>query len=131
MPVEVLWLAVAFVAIMAGMLAAAPGPGQRIDAIVIGPPAGEYPMSTIPFQNQAWRALLAGALIVAGNLVDGPLILRGAVIPAPVLLCRIVPRRLVMALRIGRSGREQRSDRHRGHDHHPGNEHLHFRISMS
>ena len=32
------------------------GPGQRIDAIVIGPPAGEYPMRTIPFQNQAWRA---------------------------------------------------------------------------
>ena len=32
------------------------GPGQRIDAIVIGPPAGEYAMQTIPFQNQAWRA---------------------------------------------------------------------------
>jgi suppressor of ftsI len=32
------------------------GPGQRIDAIVIGPPAGEYAMRTIPFQNQAWRA---------------------------------------------------------------------------
>ena len=31
------------------------GPGQRIDAIVIGPPAGEYAMRTIPFQNQAWR----------------------------------------------------------------------------
>ncbi len=32
------------------------GPGQRIDAIAIGPPAGEYAMQTIPFQNQAWRA---------------------------------------------------------------------------
>lgn len=32
------------------------GPGQRIEAIVIGPPAGEYPMRTIPFQNQAWKA---------------------------------------------------------------------------
>jgi FtsP/CotA-like multicopper oxidase with cupredoxin domain len=32
------------------------GPGQRIDAIVIGPPAGEYPVRTIPFQNQAWRS---------------------------------------------------------------------------
>ena len=32
------------------------GPGQRIDAIVIGPPVGEYSMSTVPFQNQAWRA---------------------------------------------------------------------------
>ncbi|MGA7328909.1 MAG: multicopper oxidase family protein [Rhodomicrobium sp.] len=32
------------------------GPGERIDALVIGPPAGEYAMRTIPFQNQAWRA---------------------------------------------------------------------------
>jgi FtsP/CotA-like multicopper oxidase with cupredoxin domain len=31
------------------------GPGERIDAIVIGPPAGEYPMLTISFQNEAWR----------------------------------------------------------------------------
>ena len=31
------------------------GPGERIDALVIGPPAGEYAMRTIPFQNQAWR----------------------------------------------------------------------------
>jgi FtsP/CotA-like multicopper oxidase with cupredoxin domain len=30
------------------------GPGQRIDAIVIGPPAGEYSMHTIEFQNEAW-----------------------------------------------------------------------------
>ena len=31
------------------------GPGERIDAIAIGPPAGEYPMQTISFQNEAWR----------------------------------------------------------------------------
>ena len=31
------------------------GPGQRIDAIAIGPQAGEYVMRTIPFQNQAWK----------------------------------------------------------------------------
>jgi FtsP/CotA-like multicopper oxidase with cupredoxin domain len=31
------------------------GPGQRIDAIAIGPQAGEYAMRTISFQNQAWR----------------------------------------------------------------------------
>lgn len=31
------------------------GPGERIDAIAIGPPAGEYAMRTISFQNQAWR----------------------------------------------------------------------------
>jgi len=32
------------------------GPGQRIDAIVIGPPAGEYAVRTLPFQNQVWRS---------------------------------------------------------------------------
>jgi suppressor of ftsI len=31
------------------------GPGERIEAIAIGPPAGEYQMRTISFQNEAWR----------------------------------------------------------------------------
>jgi FtsP/CotA-like multicopper oxidase with cupredoxin domain len=31
------------------------GPGERIDAIAIGPPAGEYSMHTIAFQNEAWH----------------------------------------------------------------------------
>ncbi|HXD15157.1 MAG TPA: multicopper oxidase family protein [Xanthobacteraceae bacterium] len=31
------------------------GPGERIDAIAVGPAAGEYPMRTISFQNEAWR----------------------------------------------------------------------------
>jgi suppressor of ftsI len=31
------------------------GPGQRIDAIAVGPPAGEYAMGTILFKNMAWR----------------------------------------------------------------------------
>ncbi len=31
------------------------GPGQRIDAIAIGPPAGEYAMRTLLFKNMAWR----------------------------------------------------------------------------
>jgi suppressor of ftsI len=31
------------------------GPGQRIDAIAIGPQAGEYGMRTISFQNEAWK----------------------------------------------------------------------------
>jgi hypothetical protein len=29
---------------------------SQIEAVVIGPPAGEYPVRTIPFQNQAWKA---------------------------------------------------------------------------
>jgi FtsP/CotA-like multicopper oxidase with cupredoxin domain len=31
------------------------GPGERIDAIAIGPAPGDYAMTTVPFQNQAWR----------------------------------------------------------------------------
>jgi FtsP/CotA-like multicopper oxidase with cupredoxin domain len=31
------------------------GPGERIEAIALGPDPGEYAMMTIPFQDQAWR----------------------------------------------------------------------------
>jgi len=31
------------------------GPGERVDAIVFGPPAGEYPLGTASFTNQAWK----------------------------------------------------------------------------
>ena len=31
------------------------GPGQRLDVIAVGPDPGEYAMTTIPFQNEAWR----------------------------------------------------------------------------
>jgi len=31
------------------------GPGERIDAVAIGPEPGEYAMRTVPFQNEAWR----------------------------------------------------------------------------
>jgi suppressor of ftsI len=31
------------------------GPGERVDAIAVGPQPGEYAMTTIPFQNQAWK----------------------------------------------------------------------------
>jgi suppressor of ftsI len=31
------------------------GPGERIDAIAVGPTPGEYPMHTLSFQNEAWR----------------------------------------------------------------------------
>jgi len=46
------------------------GPGERIDAIAVGPPAGEYPMRTIAFQNEAWRPpepVLPLAVIVSGG----------------------------------------------------------------
>lgn len=31
------------------------GPGERIDAIAVGPAPGEYLMHTLSFQNEAWR----------------------------------------------------------------------------
>jgi FtsP/CotA-like multicopper oxidase with cupredoxin domain len=31
------------------------GPGERVDAIAIGPQSGEYAMRTVPFQNEAWN----------------------------------------------------------------------------
>jgi FtsP/CotA-like multicopper oxidase with cupredoxin domain len=31
------------------------GPGERVDAIAIGPRSGEYAMRTIPFKNEAWK----------------------------------------------------------------------------
>jgi FtsP/CotA-like multicopper oxidase with cupredoxin domain len=46
------------------------GPGQRIDAIVVGPPPGEYAIATLPFKNMAWREIFPGqqvATIVSGG----------------------------------------------------------------
>jgi FtsP/CotA-like multicopper oxidase with cupredoxin domain len=40
-------------------------PGQRFDAIVIGPPAGEYSMHTIAFPNEAWHRVLEPAQQIA------------------------------------------------------------------
>lgn len=31
------------------------GPGERIDAIVVGPSSGEYALHTVSFQNEAWK----------------------------------------------------------------------------
>jgi suppressor of ftsI len=39
------------------------GPGQRVDAIAIGPPAGEYAIGTLTFKNMAWRELFPGQQI--------------------------------------------------------------------
>jgi FtsP/CotA-like multicopper oxidase with cupredoxin domain len=51
------------------------GPGQRIDAIAIGPPAGQYVMSTLLFKNMAWRepfpAQQIATIISTGSPVSG------------------------------------------------------------
>jgi FtsP/CotA-like multicopper oxidase with cupredoxin domain len=46
------------------------GPGERIEAIAVGPPPGAYAMRTISFQNEAWRppeAVRDLALIVSSG----------------------------------------------------------------
>lgn len=51
------------------------GPGQRIDAIAIGPPAGQYPMHTLVFQNAAWQtpdpAQQMATIVSAGTVESG------------------------------------------------------------
>lgn len=50
------------------------GPGEQIDAIAVGPPAGEYNMRTISFQNEAWRPpepVLQLAVIQSSGLPRG------------------------------------------------------------
>jgi FtsP/CotA-like multicopper oxidase with cupredoxin domain len=41
------------------------GPGQRFDAIAIGPPAGEYAIRTLTFKNMAWRDPFPGQQVAA------------------------------------------------------------------
>jgi suppressor of ftsI len=51
------------------------GPGERIDAVAIGPEAGGYAMRTISFQNEAWRkpdpAQLLASIVSAGPQSSG------------------------------------------------------------
>jgi suppressor of ftsI len=51
------------------------GPGQRIDVIAIGPPAGEYSMGTLAFKNMAWRdpfpAQQVATIVSSGPPVSG------------------------------------------------------------
>ena len=52
------------------------GPGERIDAIAIGPPAGRYSMHTIAFHNEAWHqtpdpAQQMATIVSAGTVGSG------------------------------------------------------------
>jgi len=53
------------------------GPGERIDAIAVGPPSGEYAMRTISFQNEAWRppepVVQLAVINSSGSSPDAPL----------------------------------------------------------
>src|SRR5271155_2900099 len=52
------------------------GPGERIDAIAIGPQPGEYAMRTISYQNEAWRppepVQQLAVIMSSGSRTPGP-----------------------------------------------------------
>jgi FtsP/CotA-like multicopper oxidase with cupredoxin domain len=56
------------------------GAGQRVDAIVIGPPAGEYAMATIQFKNEAWKTP-APSQQIATIVSSGPAVSLAALEP--------------------------------------------------
>jgi FtsP/CotA-like multicopper oxidase with cupredoxin domain len=52
------------------------GPGERIDTIAVGPPAGKYAVTTIPFQSEAWNkpapAQQLATIVSAGPAASAP-----------------------------------------------------------
>src|ERR1700730_13390655 len=81
------------------------GPGQRIDAIAIGPPAGEYAIETLPFKNMALRGIFPRhriATIVSG----GPVVSANA--EAEVLRQRVVGARWFDEVRTSPTVRQRR-----------------------
>jgi suppressor of ftsI len=80
------------------------GPGERIDAIAVGPPAGEYPMRTISFQNEAWRPpepVLQLALITSSGSAPG------AVLEDEILRQRVAGPQWIDEIRVARIARRR------------------------
>jgi suppressor of ftsI len=59
------------------------GPGERIDVIAVGPQPGEYAVTTVPFQNQAWKkpdpaqqiaTVVASGLTVSNEAADAEIL---------------------------------------------------------
>ncbi len=81
------------------------GPGQRIDAIAVGPPAGEYAMGTLLFKNMAWRDPFP-AQQIATVVSAGPTVLEGA--EAAVLRQRVARPRWIEEVRASPIARRRR-----------------------
>jgi suppressor of ftsI len=81
------------------------GPGQRIDAIAIGPPPGKYAIATLPFKNMAWREIFPGQQ-VATIVSAGPSVSADA--EAEVLGQRVEVKRWIDELRASAIARQRR-----------------------
>jgi suppressor of ftsI len=81
------------------------GPGQRIDAIAIGPPPGEYAIATLPFKNMAWREIFAGQQL-ATIVSSGPPASADA--EAEVLRQRVEVKRWIDEVRASEIARQRR-----------------------
>jgi FtsP/CotA-like multicopper oxidase with cupredoxin domain len=81
------------------------GPGQRIDAIAIGPPPGEYAIATLPFKNMAWREIFPGQQ-VATVVSAGPPVSADA--EAEVLRQRVEVKRWIDEVRASTIARQRR-----------------------
>ena len=80
------------------------GPGERIDAIAVGPPAGEYKMQTISFQNEAWRPpepVLQLALITSSGSAPG------AALEGEILRRRVAGPQWIDEIRVARIARRR------------------------
>ena len=81
------------------------GPGQRIGAIAIGPPAGEYAIATLPFKNMSWREIVPGQQ-VATIVSAGPPASANA--EAEVLRQRVEGQRWIDEVRASAIARQRR-----------------------
>jgi suppressor of ftsI len=89
------------------------GPGQRVDAIAIGPPAGEYPIGTLPFKNMAWREVFPGQQI-ATIVSAGPQASRQA--EAEILRQSVVGPRWIDEVKASKIARQRRLEYSRTED---------------
>jgi suppressor of ftsI len=81
------------------------GPGQRIDAIVIGPPPGEYAIATLPFKNMAWREIFPGQQVATIVSAGAPALVAAE---PEVLRQRVAARRWIDEVRASTIARQRR-----------------------
>jgi FtsP/CotA-like multicopper oxidase with cupredoxin domain len=72
------------------------GPGERIDAIAVGPPSGEYMMRTISFRNEAWRPAEPERQLAVINSSGEP---AGAALESEILRQRVIGNQWIDSVR--------------------------------
>jgi suppressor of ftsI len=93
------------------------GPGERIDAIAVGPPSGEYTMTTIPFQNEAWKKPDPSQLL-ATVVSSGPAVSNAASVESNILRQQVVGARWTEEVRSAAIAKRRTLDYSRTADRH-------------